>query len=114
MNTTATTTSGAGKYSINVSGAAAANYTVQYVNGTLQVFLAPQLAGAKVSVNGTQQFVVSFPTITGQTYQLEYKDNLSAATWTPLGDSMAGNDAMVAVTNNISASPHRFFRVEVQ
>jgi hypothetical protein len=47
-------------------------------------------------------------------YQLEYKDNLSAATWTPLGDSMAGNDAMVAVTNNISASPHRFFRVEVQ
>jgi hypothetical protein len=114
LNTTATTTSGAGKYSINVSGAAAANYTVQYVNGTLQVFLAPQLAGAKVSVNGTQQFVVSFPTITGQMYQLEYKDNLSAATWTPLGDSMAGNDAMVAVTNNISASPHRFFRVEVQ
>jgi hypothetical protein len=114
LNTTATTTSGAGKYPITVSGAAAANYTIQYVNGTLQVFLAPQLAGAKVSVNGTQQFVVSFPTITGQMYQLEYKDNLSAATWTPLGDSMAGNDAMIAVTNNISASPHRFFQVEVQ
>jgi hypothetical protein len=114
LSTTATTTSDAGKYPITVSGAAAANYAIQYVNGTLQVFLAPQLAGAKVSVNGTEQFVVSFPTITGQMYQLEYKDNLSAATWTPLGDSVAGNDAMVAVTNNISASPHRFFRVEVQ
>jgi hypothetical protein len=114
LSTTATTTSDAGKYPITVSGAAAANYAIQYVNGTLQVFLAPQLAGAKVSVNGTEQFVVSFPTITGQMYQLEYKDNLSAATWTPLGDSVAGNDAMVDVTNNISASPQRFFRVEVQ
>ena len=114
LSTTATTTSGAGKYPITVGGAAAANYTIQYVDGTLTVMATPQLTGTKVNVNGTNQYVVSWQTFTNQTYQLEYKDNLSAATWTPLGNSVVGNDAIVSVTNNISVSPHRFFRVLVQ
>jgi hypothetical protein len=114
LNTTATTTSGAGKYPITAGGAAAANYTIQYVNGTLQVFSAPQLAGANVSMNGTKQYVVSWPTIAGQTYQLEYTtDDLSAPQWTPLGTPFAGTDGIVAVTNSINASPQCFFRVEV-
>jgi len=114
LSTTATTTSGAGKYPITASDATAANYTIQYGNGTLLVISAPQLASANISVNGETQFVVSWPTITGQTYQLEYTDDLSSGTWTPLDDALAGTGAIVAVTNNISASPHRFFRVQVQ
>ena len=46
LSTTATTTSGVGNYPITVSGAADANYTIQYVNGTLQVIATPQLTGA--------------------------------------------------------------------
>ena len=53
LNTTATTTSDAGKYPITANGAAAANYTIQYVNGTLQVISAPQLTVASISVSGT-------------------------------------------------------------
>jgi hypothetical protein len=113
LDTTATTSSGAGKYPITASGAAAANYTIQYVNGTLQVISAPQLAGAKVSVNGTEQFIVSYPTIAGQTYQLEYTTNLSTAQWTSLGTPFAGTDGIVAVTNSMSITPQCFFRVEV-
>ena len=113
LSTTATTTSGAGKYPITVSGAADANYTIQYVNGTLQVISAPQLAGANVNVNGMKQFVVSWPTVTGQTYQLEYTTNLVAPKWTSLGTPFAGTDGIVAVTNSISATPQCFFRVEV-
>jgi hypothetical protein len=112
LNTTATTTSDTGKYPITAGGAAAANYTIQYVNGTLQVFSAPQLAGANVSVNGIEQFVVSFPTIADQTYQLEYTTNLGAK-WTSLGTPFAGTDGIVAVTNSISSTPQCFFRVEV-
>jgi hypothetical protein len=112
LNTTATTTSGAGKYPITAGGAVAANYTIQYVNGTLQVSSAPQLAGAKVSVNGTDQFVVSYPTITGETYQLEYTTGLGVK-WTPLGTPCAGTDGIVAVTNSIGSTPQCFFRVEV-
>jgi hypothetical protein len=82
------------------------------VEGTLQVASTPQLAGANVSVNGTQQYVVSVPTITGQTYQLEYTTDLMSQ-WTPLGTPFAGTDGIVAVTNNIDATPQCFFRVEV-
>jgi uncharacterized protein YfiM (DUF2279 family) len=113
LSTTATTTSGAGKYPITVSGVADANYTIQYVNGTLQVISAPQLAGANISVNGIKQFVVSCPTVTGQTYQLEYTTNLTTAQWTSLGTPFAGTDGIVAVTNSMSATPQCFFRVEV-
>jgi hypothetical protein len=82
------------------------------VNGTLLVASAPQLAGAKVSVNGTEQFVVSWPTIAGQTYQLEYTTGLGSK-WTPLGTPFAGTDGIVAVTNSMSVTPQCFFRVGV-
>ena len=43
LSTTATTTSGAGTYPITASGAAAANYTIQYVNGTLTGVFGPAI-----------------------------------------------------------------------
>ncbi len=113
LKTTATNTSDAGVYPITVSGAAAANYTIQYVNGTLQVIAAPQLASATTSVNGNEQFIVSWQTITNQTYQLEYSDDLNTFIWTPVGTPLAGTDGIVAITNSMSVTPHRFYRVEV-
>jgi hypothetical protein len=114
LNTTATTTCGVGDYLITVSGAAAANYTIQYVDGTLHVIAAPQLTGANVSVNGTQQFVVSWQTFANQTYQLESTADITGATWTPVGDPVTGTGTIVSVTNSMSASPQCFFRVQVQ
>jgi uncharacterized protein YfiM (DUF2279 family) len=114
LDTTATTSSGAGTYPIAVGGAAAANYTINYVSGKLIVDPPLQLSSASTSVNGNNQFIISWPTIAGRTYQLEYQDDLITAAWKPLGDALAGTGAVVVVTNNISASPQRFFRVEVQ
>jgi hypothetical protein len=114
LSTTATNTSGAGEYPITASGAAAANYTIQYVNGTLRVISAPQLAIAGVSVDGTEQYVVSWQTITNQMYQLEYTADLDTWVWTPLGTPFAGTDGIVAVTNAMNVMPNCFFRVEVQ
>jgi hypothetical protein len=112
LNTTATTACGVGNYPITASGAAAVNYTIQYVEGELHVIAAPLLTGANVSVNGTQQFVVSWQTFTNQTYQLECTTDLSPGTWTPVGGTVAGTGTMVSVTNNML--PQCFFRVEVQ
>ena len=115
LNTTATTTSGAGQYPITAGGAAAANYTIQYVNGTLRVISAPPLAIAGVSVDGTQQYVVSWQMITNQTYQLEYTADLNPPeNWKPLGTPFTGYDGIAAVTNAMSVMPNCFFRVEVQ
>jgi hypothetical protein len=114
LNTTATTDCGTGTYPITASGAAAANYTINYVGGQLTVDPTPQLSSACVCVNGNNQFIISWPTVTGHTYQLEYRDDLITTPWAPLSNPVIGNDAIAIVTNNISASPHRFFRVEVQ
>ena len=114
LSTTAATTSGAGQYPITVSGAVDDNYTIQYVSGVLQVISTPQLAGANITVGGLKQFVVNCPTISGQTYQLEYTTNLMAPQWTVVGTPFAGTDGIVAVTNNIGSTPQCFFRVQVQ
>jgi hypothetical protein len=113
LATTATTSSGAGTYPITASGVAAANYTINYVSGKLIVDPPLQLSAACASVSGNNQFIVSWPTVVGQTYQLEYTSDLTAATWTSLGTPFAGTDGIVAVTNSMSATPQCFFRVEV-
>ncbi len=70
-----------------------------------------QLAGA--SVNGNQ-FRLSWQTTVGQSYQIEYKDNLATPVWTPLGGSVAGTGGLVTVSNNPSLSGQRFFRIRTQ
>jgi hypothetical protein len=114
LNTTATISSAAGAYPIAASSAAAPNYDVNYANGTLTVLQSPQLSYAIVKVTGTNQFVVSWSTVTNQTYQLECKTNLAAPAWTPVGSPIPGTGSTMAVTNSISAAPQCFFRLEIQ
>jgi hypothetical protein len=56
---------------------------------------------------------ISFPTQTGYTYQLQYKTNLTDASWTPLGGGLAGNGSVQTI-NDSAAGNSRFYRVEVQ
>jgi uncharacterized protein YfiM (DUF2279 family) len=114
LDTTATTSSGAGTYPIAVGGAAAANYAINYVSGKLIVNPPLQLSAACASVSGNNQFIVSWPTVVDQKYQLEYTSDLTAVTWTPLGSPVVGTGATAAVTNSMSVTPQCFFRVEVQ
>ena len=114
LSTTATINSAAGAYPITASGAGAANYTVNYADGTLTVIQALQLSCAEVNVGGNNQFVVSWSTVTNQTYQLEFATNLAAPAWTPMGSPLPGTGAVLAVTNNMSGTPQCFFRVELQ
>ena len=70
----------------------------------------PTVGAAHVSGN---QFKLTFPTLSGQTYQIEFKDNLSATNWTPLGSPIIGTGASLNVTNSISVTPQRFFRLSI-
>ncbi len=114
LSTTATFNSTAGAYPITASGAGAANYTVAYADGTLTVIQALQLSCARVNVGGNNQFVVSWSSVTNQTYQLEFATNLAAPAWTPMGSPLPGTGAVLAVTNNMNGTPQCFFRVELQ
>jgi rhamnogalacturonyl hydrolase YesR len=111
LSTAADANSPAGTaYPIIASGAVAANYTISYVAGTLTVVARPDLAGISVSGN---QFTLTWPTIAGQNYQVEYKDNLDDPAWTPLGAPVAGTGYLLNIDDNNDNAPHRFYRLMI-
>ncbi len=55
--------------------------------------------------------IVSWPSSAGQTYQLEYKDDLADPAWIPVGASVLGTGVTVTVTNGVGPSPERYFRL---
>ncbi|HEY5910515.1 MAG TPA: lamin tail domain-containing protein, partial [Verrucomicrobiae bacterium] len=77
---------------------------------TVTVFLPPQLQDISRQGNA---LTFSFPGVAGQTYQLEYKDDLNAPLWMPLGNPIQGDGAMRTVAENMTSSSARFFRVRL-
>ncbi len=57
--------------------------------------------------------VISFPTQTGYSYQVQYKNSLNAASWTSLGGALSGNNAVQTV-NDPATIGSRFYRVQIQ
>jgi glucuronoarabinoxylan endo-1,4-beta-xylanase len=110
LATVAGVDSAVGDYPITAAGAAAVNYVFNYVPGTLTVVGPPELVGRKT---GATRYQVTFPTLAGQLYQLEFKANLTDTLWTPLGDPIAGTGGSWIVTND-SGDSQRFFRLRIQ
>jgi hypothetical protein len=61
----------------------------------------------------TTNMVLSWTSVSGATYQLQYKDDLGTATWTPLGAPMPGSGALLTITNDFTKSSQRFYRLEI-
>ena len=57
--------------------------------------------------------LVAWPGMAGQTYQLEYTDDLASPAWTPLGNPVTGTGNPVYTTNSFGASTHRYFRLRL-
>jgi hypothetical protein len=57
--------------------------------------------------------LISFPTVSGSNYQVQYKDTLNVPGWTPLGSPVAGDGTIKSVSDPASGS-HRFYRVSIQ
>jgi hypothetical protein len=64
-----------------------------------------------IQVSGTN-LLLGWPGALGQSYQLEFKTNLSDAAWTPLGSPVPGTGGPLTITNGIGNSPQLFFRLE--
>ena len=84
------------------------NYTNSFVNGILSVLAPPSLTVTVIS----NKYVLKFPTLSGQIYQLQSTTNLAAAGWSPLGGSIAGTGSTTNVTNAITV-PESFFRLQI-
>jgi hypothetical protein len=70
----------------------------------------PRPVPLTLQTSGTNLFL-AWPGAAGQTYQVEYKDNLSDPTWTPVGGAVTGAGGTLTLTNNFGGSPQRFFRL---
>jgi hypothetical protein len=55
-------------------------------------------------------FILSWPTLPGQSYQVEYNNDLSTTNWLPLEGPISGTGDSVSVTNGL-ASSRLFFRL---
>ncbi len=63
------------------------------------------------SVSGGKVTIV-FPTRTGSTYQVQYKNNLTEVSWTSLGSAITGTAATQSVQDS-SAGTSRFYRLQI-
>jgi hypothetical protein len=72
----------------------------------------PPVQFSTPTLNGNN-FVLSWSTTAGKTYRVEYKNDLGAAIWLPLGSNIVATGNMLSMTNSITNSPQRFFRIQV-
>jgi hypothetical protein len=54
---------------------------------------------------------ISFGTIPGKTYRVEYKNNLNEPAWTPVGPNMVADSTSLTVVDDPGAQPQRFYRI---
>jgi hypothetical protein len=72
----------------------------------------PQPVPLNIQISGTNIFLNWSATL-GHTYQLEYKDDLSAPAWTALGSPVTGTDGTLTITNDFDNLPQRYFRLRL-
>ena len=65
-----------------------------------------------LQIGGTN-LIFNWTGVAGQTYQLEYEDDLTAPAWTPVGSPVSGNGGSLTTTNNFGPSNQRFFRLRL-
>jgi len=77
---------------------------------TVHVFQPPSIHTA--SLDGGR-FTLKWMLQKGITYQVEFKDDLSASTWTALDTPKTGADDLLTITNSIDPTHNRFYRIRV-
>ncbi|HEY0455840.1 MAG TPA: MBG domain-containing protein, partial [Verrucomicrobiae bacterium] len=109
LTTTATANAKPGSYVITASGAAAANYTISYVDGILTVVAPPAVTTSQTGNNLT----LTWSTVAGQSYQVLFTDDLGNP-WQPLGNVQTGDGSPLSVTFDTTTAPHRFYQIQIQ
>ena len=66
---------------------------------------------ATIAVDGSGHVTLGFTTESGKTYRVDYKDNLNASTWLPLGAPIMANSSSMTVPDDIGGNPQRFYRI---
>jgi hypothetical protein len=98
----------AGGYAVVVSNAVGA---VTSALATLTVLVPPAITQISPSASGA---TVALSTLSGISYQLEYKNSLSDPTWTPVSPWVPGTGGALVLQDTNAPSPTRFYRVDTR
>ena len=78
-------------------------------NGGVQPPQMPQIT--RVTFTGGDVVQLTVSTVAGRSYQVEFKDDLSASIWVPLGGQRLANGPSLIVADTTLSGPQRFYRV---
>jgi hypothetical protein len=83
-------------------------------NLTFSATSQPSLVSVPVTIvpSGTN-IILSWPAPAGQTYQVEYKNDLHTGIWTALGDPITSTGTPLVLTNDLTGSPQQFYRIRL-
>jgi hypothetical protein len=95
------------KVAVNLAGAAFGGH-----NGSLQVLSPGQVQIRDAALRGGQ-FQLSVPTVTGQSYVLEFADYLPGTNWLAL-PGIKGDGTIMILTDPTATNHQRFYRVRVE
>ncbi len=84
----------------------------EHINFFMLAPAVPNSVAITPSISGPN-ILLSFPTQSGYTYTMYYKNNLSDPTWTPLGSGVPGNGSVQQVQDSLSHS-NRFYELSIQ
>jgi hypothetical protein len=92
-------------------------YALDSNNGLLAMSLnlaatLPQLRITSIATTPTPSAVVTWQSLVGGAYQLQYKADLAVPGWTDLGDPVLANGLSATATDAAPDSTQRFYRVE--
>jgi hypothetical protein len=74
------------------------------------VYPLPQFSMLKPAGNN---FPLFFTSLAGQTYQVQYKTNLTDPSWTPLNSPVPGTGGVMEVDEDMTGQGRRFYRLVV-
>jgi len=84
------------------------NFTPRTSN-TLGPAVPPHIQSVSVSSDGL--VALTFRITAGKNYRIEFKDDLAAPEWTPLGADQTADASSVTVHDFVSGRTQRFYRV---
>jgi hypothetical protein len=104
----------AGPYSITITnavGTGITNYNVSYFSGTLTVIEPAPFSITDIRVTNNVA-TLTWQSISGRVYRLEYKDDLATPTWTDVPADIPSVGSSTTATNATGGATNRFYRVK--
>ena len=75
--------------------------------------IAPVQATIATGNVGGSSLSLSWPSLAGYVYRVQYRDDLSLATWTNLGTDQPGTGLPLSLSLSLTNAPRRFYRIVV-